>query len=77
MSWSHAAGEVEVAVELLNASGDVLVALPANPSVNPSGATARLEVPIASLALGRYVIRVRAAQGDVTVVDLDAFDIVR
>ncbi len=76
---AHATGDapVQLVVELLNARGDVLVALPANASMTPSGVTARIEVPVASLALGRYVIRVRATQGDVSAADLEAFDIVR
>jgi hypothetical protein len=62
-----------VTVELLGETGQPLAALPVPPL---SGGTARIELPVASLANGTYLLRVRARSGERLVEHLDAFHVV-
>ncbi len=71
MAGSGAA--VEVTADLLNAEGQALVALPVPPL---EGGTARLELPVSSLAQSTYILRLRVVTGEYEVEQHDAFRIV-
>lgn len=64
-------------VELLNARGDVLSSFPLTLVRGATRVATRFEIPVGNLALGRYLLRARAHDGDRTSEVLTAFDIVR
>ena len=68
---------VELELELLNSTGERLLAFPVAPAVADAATRARVEVPVASLGLGRYVLRARGRRGEVQAERLAAFDVVR
>lgn len=70
----------EITAELLNSSGKVLASFPVrSSSVGVSSLTensGRVEVPMANLAIGRYVLRLKASAGDERAQQLAAFRVV-
>lgn len=78
----YGAGEAppEVVAELLNNSGKVLASLNVHSSsVGVSSLadnTTRVEIPMANLAIGSYVLRMKAASGDHKTQQLTAFRVV-
>jgi VWFA-related protein len=73
-SYADGDAHADVAAALLNSQGESLVELPVPPF---DAGHARLEIPIASLAPGTYMIRVQARLGDDVAEQLDAFTVTR
>jgi hypothetical protein len=74
--WTVEAGadaHPEVAATLLNARGTVLLPLALT---DRSNGAYELELPVASLAAGEYVVRIEARLADATTAELVAFRIV-